>query len=373
MAVITDLMQTYDQSGNETDYAMGVHIISPVDTPLQLILPKVQVFSFPTIGWTEDELAGQVSAVAATITATAVTLAITAGDAADKFPNDVATFNTMILVDAEYMNVTALSGSNTLIVTRGFASSATAAHNVDAVVHILAQNETEGVDSKKATARARQPKSNYVQAFSRTVEVTEEQEKTLKYGGVSSELQNQIDRRKRELANELEKAIILNPAGSAGAGSTPSRMTGLAGFISTNLTSDSGSIDKAALEADFRTIWDAGGTPRAILTTGKLAQDIAGLYDSRIRTDVINTVGGHAIKTLLDPLMESPVPIIPTRHMPAGQYMILDTGRISLNWFIAFYEKEEYVTGGKRKYLIKGNYSLELHNEEAHARRYGFS
>lgn len=373
MAVISDLMQTYDQNGNETYYAEGVHLIAPIDTPLQLILPKLEVLSFPSYGWMEDGLIGQVSAVASTITATAVTLAITAGDATDKFPSDIATFNVMIKVDSEYMNATALVGSNTLTVTRGFASSTTAAHNAAAVVHILGQREAEGVDSKKSNARQRTAKTGYVQAFSRTVEITEEQEKTLKYGGIASEVQIQLNRRKRELANELEKSIVMNPSGSAGSGSVGSYMTGLMGFISTNKESDSGSVDTAALEEDFRKVWDAGGTPRMILTTGKLAQDIAGIYTNRIRTDVINTIGGNAIKTIFDPLMESPIPIVPSRHMPAGHYMILDTGRMVLRYFIAFNQKEEPVTGGKTKYLIKGNYSLELHNETAHAWRYGFS
>ena len=35
MAVVTDLMQSYDQSGvNDYTIAEGVHLVSPTDTPL---------------------------------------------------------------------------------------------------------------------------------------------------------------------------------------------------------------------------------------------------------------------------------------------------------------------------------------------------
>ncbi|PIZ25651.1 MAG: hypothetical protein COY47_04785, partial [Chloroflexi bacterium CG_4_10_14_0_8_um_filter_57_5] len=66
MAVIIDLIQSYDQSvANDYSFAMGVHQISPVDTPMQLLLPKVGV-SAVKHEWIEDELQGQTSSLAAT-------------------------------------------------------------------------------------------------------------------------------------------------------------------------------------------------------------------------------------------------------------------------------------------------------------------
>jgi len=54
MAIITDLMQTYDQSISADIWvAEGIHNLSPSDTPLQLLLPKIQV-SETKAEWIED-------------------------------------------------------------------------------------------------------------------------------------------------------------------------------------------------------------------------------------------------------------------------------------------------------------------------------
>ncbi|HGE70169.1 TPA: hypothetical protein ENX78_04990, partial [Candidatus Poribacteria bacterium] len=111
MAVITELMQTYDQSVTADIWvAEGIHSISPSDTPLQLLLPKVQVSEIKA-EWIEDELIPQKSSLAADITSTTATsITLVAGDAGEKLPPDVNTYNTVIRVDQEYMLVTAVSG-----------------------------------------------------------------------------------------------------------------------------------------------------------------------------------------------------------------------------------------------------------------------
>ena len=86
MALITDLMQTYDQSsGNDYTIAEGIHMISPTDTPLQLLLPKIQVGAVKA-EWIEDELTGQATTLAATVADTTTTQ-ITA---LHLYPSDVA-------------------------------------------------------------------------------------------------------------------------------------------------------------------------------------------------------------------------------------------------------------------------------------------
>ena len=144
MAIITDLMQSYDQSGvNDYTIAEGVHMISPTDTPLQLLLPKTQVGSVQD-EWIEDELTGQKSALAAAVANTTVTeITVASGDGTDKLPPDVNTYNVVIRVDQEYMLVTAES-SDVLTVTRGYGNTTKATHSSGATVHIISQMEHEG-------------------------------------------------------------------------------------------------------------------------------------------------------------------------------------------------------------------------------------
>jgi len=375
MATIVDLMQSYDQSStNDTWYAEGIMQISPVDTPLILLLPKLQVGSvYP--GWIEDSLISQVSAVAATITGVAVALEITAADATAKFPNDVATYQVEIMVDTEHMLVTALVGSNTLTVTRGYGSTTTAAHNVGAVVHIISQLELEGAASKKGFANARSTNANYIQTFRRTVEVTRIQEAVNKLGGVTSEMDYQIAQANKALMLELEKTLILGVAAQAGNGSSTFRtMAGLQALVTSNKTSDSGSVDETALQADFLSIFNEGGVPRAIVTTGAMAQGIANIYKDRIRTDLTTQLGGVNITSIVDPLGgDAAIPIIPHRMMPAGWYFILDTSRMGLMYVEAFHQKPANKDIDGEAMDILGDYTLELANEKSCAFRYGFS
>ena len=374
MAIVTDLMQSYDQSdANDYTIAEGIHMISPTDTPLQLMFPKTQVGSVKN-EWIEDELTAQTTTLAATVATTSATqITIDTGDGVDKLPADVDSYNVVIRVDQEYMLVTGISGDD-LTVTRGYGSTTKSTHASGAVVHIISQMEHEGADGKQAVARARTRPSNYVQTFSRTVEVSGVQEAIKKLGGITSEIDYQIIQAMRQLALELEKTIVMGVKSQVGDGSSTFRtMGGLWAEISTNRTSDSGSIDTAAIEEDIRSIWDAGGVPRAIVTSGKLAQDISNLYADRIRTDVQTAVGGVNITSIINPLGVGPIAIIPHRMVADGEYYMLDTTRIALGYLRPFFMKNLADDGDADKRWIGGDYTLQLMNEKAHAYRYGFS
>jgi len=282
-------------------------------------------------------------------------------------------FPIVLRVDQEYMLATARS-TDTLTVTRGYASTTAATHSDEAVVHIVSQLEFEGDDGKEAWSQARTRPSNYLQTFSRTVEVAGIQEAIKHLGGITSELDYQIMQAMRQIGLELEKTLLMGVKAQVGDGSTTYRtMGGLWAMVSTNRETDSGNIDTDAIETDIKTIWDAGGVPRAILTTGKLAQDVANLYADRIRTDIQTAVGGVNITSIINPLGEGPIAIIPHRMLASGEYFMLDTARIGLGYIRPFFMKDLADAGDADKRWIGGDYTLELMNEAAHVYRYGFT
>lgn len=371
MAVINDLAVSYDQSTtNLTWFAEGVHRISPGDTPLQLLLPKQQITSTDP-SWVEHSLTSQVAALATSVTAGAVTMFVTG--ASSKIPSDVSTYNVPALIGTEYVLITALSGTTTLTVTRGHASSTSATHAAGDEVFILAPELLENDDAQASFIQGRTKAYNYVQEFEKIVEVSEVQEAVAKNGGIVSEMDFDTMAAMQEIALQLEIAMILNPARASGSKTTKASMGGLLGTISTNKTADSGSIDIAAIQADIRTCVRAGGRPNLLLTSLKLGQDIANLYKDRIRTDVLNTIGGVMVTTIVDPLAKNPIVILPHTLVPSGTYFMLDTTRLAVLWLIAF--KKERLAKAKRaaQEMINGAYSLKIANEEAHACRYGFS
>ncbi len=374
MAIITELMQTYDQAVSADIWvAEGIHSISPSDTPLQLLLPKVQVSEIKA-EWIEDELIPQKSSLAAAITSTTATsITLATGDAVEKLPPDVNTYNTVIRIDQEYMLVTAVSG-DVCTVVRGYGNTTAATHASGATVHIVSQMEHEGANGKKAVTKPRTRPSNYVQTFSRTVEISGVQEAIKKLGGITSEVDYQVLKAMRQLALELEKTLIMGVKAQVGDGSSSYRtMGGLWSMIQTNRTADSGNIDTSAIEEDIRKVWDSGGVPRAIITSGKMAQDIANLYSSRIQTDVLTTIGGVNVTSIINPLGVGPIAIIPHRLVDDGEYFMLDTTRIALGYLRPFHMKPLASDGDAERRWIGGDYTLELMNEKAHAYRYGFS
>lgn len=367
MAIITELMQSYDQStGNDVWVAEGIHSISPSDTPLQLLLPKLQVGAV-SASWVEDSLTPLTTQLNEALDDSETAVDV---DDGTLFDDEV---DTIIRVDQEYMIVTGVS-TNTLTVTRGYGSTTPAIHADNAIVHIVSQVQHEGADAKKATANARTKPSNYVQTFSRTIEVSGVQEAIKKLGGITSEVDYQVMQAMRQLALELEKTLIMGVKAQVGNGSSTYRtMGGLWSMISTNRTSDSGSIDTTAIEADIKKIWDAGGIPRAILCSGGMAQSISNLYASRVINDVLTTIGGFKVTSIINPLASGPIAIIPHRLVAEGEYFMLDTERIALGYLRPFYMKPLAQDGDAEKRWIGGDYTLELMNETAHAYRYGFS
>jgi hypothetical protein len=369
MAIITELMQSYDQAvSNDVWVAEGIHAISPSDTPLQLLLPKIQVSEVKP-EWIEDNLSPLSTLINESGNITNVQTTIVVDDGT-LFDTDV---DTVIRIDQEYMLVTGVS-THTLTVTRGYGSTTNVLHLDNAVVHIVSQLEHEGADGKAARSNARTKPSNYLQTFSRTVEISGVQEAIKKLGGITSEIDYQIMQAMRQLALELEKTMIMGVKAQVGDGSSTYRtMGGLWAMIVTNRTADSGNIDSAAIEADIRKIWDNGGIPRAIVTSGKLAQDISALYAGRIQTDVFTTVGGVNVTSIINPLGVGPIAIIPHRLVADGEYYMLDTTRIALGYLRPFFMKPLANDGDADKRWIGGDYTLELMNEKAHAYRYGFS
>lgn len=374
MAIVVDLVQSYDQAtSNDQDVAMGIHMIDPVDTPLQLMLPKVPVTA-TTVEWIEDALIPTKTTLAATVSDTTGTeITVASGQGTAMFPTDMATYSPIIKIDQEYFLVTAES-SDVLTVTRGYGSTTAAVHANAANVSVISVPEpSEGAAARVPLAVTRTRPSNYVQTFARTVLVTGVQEIVRKLGGVTSELAYQLMKESRHLALELESTLLYGVKEQLGTRTTRRTMGGLWKLIATNRQSDSGAIDTAAIETDIRTIWDAGGIPSAIVTTGKLAQDITTLYADRIRSDVVTQLAGANITAIINPLAQGPLFIIPHRLVMEGEYFMLDLNRLAMGYLRPFFRKQLSEDGDFYKLGLYGDYTLEAFNEKAHAYRFGFS
>lgn len=147
----------------------------------------------------------------------------------------------------------------------------------------------EGGTLSDDTTLARSSESNYMQIFSKVINVTGTQEEVNKHGGVQSELQYQVKKRFTELATDVEEAFI---QGSSASGSTAAarKLNGLVQKITTNTataditgatwtgTSDANLAAYEDLLNDmFDQMWETGQAPDTVLVGGQQKRRISKL------------------------------------------------------------------------------------------------
>lgn len=91
----------------------------------------------------------------------------------------------------------------------------------------------EGDTLTNTATNARSFEVNYMQIFTKVIEVSGTQEAVMKYGGVKSEMKYQVRKAYKELAQDVEKALF-QAASASGATGTARSLDGLTALISTN-------------------------------------------------------------------------------------------------------------------------------------------
>lgn len=147
----------------------------------------------------------------------------------------------------------------------------------------------EGATLSDSTIAARATESNYMQIFTKVINVSGTQEVVAKYGGVSSELSYQVKKRFTELATDVEKAFIQGTS-ATGTTATARTLSGLVEKITTNTatavitgatwtgTSDANLYAFEELLNDmFDQMWETGQAPDTILVGGDRKRRISKL------------------------------------------------------------------------------------------------
>lgn len=128
----------------------------------------------------------------------------------------------------------------------------------------------EGADYTFVKVAARERLGNYTQIFVTPVEVSDTQRVVLK-AGVEDEFAYQMAKKLKEHARDIEKALVTG-TGNPGASGTARRLKGVLEWISTNVTTGSGTGNEALTETMFndtlQKIWDQGGQPDTAWVNG---------------------------------------------------------------------------------------------------------
>jgi hypothetical protein len=126
--------------------------------------------------------------------------------------------------------------------------------------------QIEGADYTLALSSVPSTVGNYTQIFYKQATVSKDQQASATYG-IDDMLAAQLEWRMKEIATDVEKALIAG-TGNSGASGTARLLTGALALITTNVETGTGTGNEALTEDMFndalQTIWTAGGRPKNV-------------------------------------------------------------------------------------------------------------
>jgi hypothetical protein len=305
-------------------------------------------------------------------TATAITV-----EHAERFrPGDQA----RVADSAEILLVTAVAGS-TVTVVRGYGGTPPHPLADGMTLTILGNAALEGADRPETRFTNRQRRANYCQIFSASVEVSGSHLAASQIG-VRDELDYQKQERLRELARDLEYSVINGVAADAspqGAPAVRRTMRGIIRTIQTNILEpgdgllppgdgpNQDGLTEEVLNAALRAVWEKSAARIDTIVVG-------GRQKRRINRFIGDR--GYAPKDTkfkeLVSVYESDFGVcrvVLSRAMPADALLLLDASRLQVMPLAgrSFHYRPLAPSGDAEVGMVLGEYTLEMHNEEAHA------
>src|SRR5699024_9587126 len=243
--------------------------------------------------------------------------------------------NAIIVIEDEYMKVTAVSG-DTITVERGFDGTNAAAHeknNEDSDIRIVARPQLEGAMPGQDESHDRYVDYNFTQIYERYAAVTNTQQ-AVRTHNVSNELNYQVELRLKELAREFNDTLIYGRR-FAGGTATPRMTGGLLHFaeiknsVKENLGGEA--ITAKGLNDTMEKIYQRGGNVNTILTNTAGARQISSLLGDQIRIERQDTTrGGYVASFVSDIVGGDMATIVVDKNMPKDKVVLFDRSILSM-------------------------------------------
>jgi hypothetical protein len=375
MAVFDQQKTTYTDTTNDVRVVADViNLIDPVDTPLLVALGGFDAAGSKLalrgngykLEWIEDAYADLTTTAnqGTTITTNATTLTVT--DASIFQPGHI------ILIDAEYIWVSAVDvTNNTITVTRTYGGT-NATHVTTSAVEIVGMARLEGADAAYGPVVDITAPYNYTQIFQKALNISGSAMAIDKYG-YDDEFAYQANKGIPELSRLIEKQLF-HGVRAAGSATTPRGFGGLGTFVTANSVNAGGAIAKSHIDSLAEKVLLAGGSPDLFVCSPSVANDLRGLLDSSsfvnltLENSVLGMMPITGIRTQYGTLK-----IVESRWAPVARAYVLDSRKVGLYTLRPFGWKELGLTGDGRKGELVGEFSLAVANDAAHGYIYGIT
>ena len=275
--------------------------------------------------------------------------------------------------EAEVMRVTAIASATTLTVTRAYAGTTGAAHAAKMVFSLgkaAEENSTPGASITDTPTNM----FNYVQTFDVPVEVSKDQ--IMAWTTDGNTLDSQLERRFIEVNRQFARALLYGiKFQDTSTMATPIRtMGGLFSFLTSNVTLVGGALTTSAIDALILKIVNAGASPKTIAVSPYQKQKLDALDVNKQFLGKKEHTGGNLItNTWQSGILDHTLDIVVDRTLLDSQLLVTDDDYIEPLPYEGNGESGAWATynatapgqDGTKK-VIRGKYTLKVHNEKAH-------
>lgn len=227
--------------------------------------------------------------------------------------------------------------------------------------------QIEGSDYTFSLAGASALVTNYTQIFDKTVEVSRTQ-RLINTAGREDDFEYQLEKRMKEIATDVEQALITG-TGNSGASGTARRMVGFLAAITTNVETGTGTGNESLTETMFndalQDVYDAGGEVEEVQVNSWQKRKISSFATSnqryyeidesdtlRNRVGVyVSDFGRHVIKW--------------NKFMPTDKVLLLDKRYAKIAMLDDLHMEEVAKVGKADRAAITGELTLEYGNQAA--------
>jgi hypothetical protein len=236
----------------------------------------------------------------------------------------------------------------------------------DSLASATANAQIEGADYSFAIPSTRSRIGNYTQIFTKTLEVSGTQ-LTVDTAGVENEFSYQMEKRMKELATDIEKALITG-TGNSGASGTAREMKGLLTFITTNVKTGTGTGTEALSESMFndllQAVYDAGGDPDTAYVNSWQKRVISSFATSNTR--FLDMSGASTLRNFIS-VYESDFGEIQVKldqFMDTDKALVVDSSMVRVAILRGIAPDDVAKVGDSKRGAIVGEMTLEMGNEK---------
>lgn len=251
----------------------------------------------------------------------------------------------------------------------------------DALDAAIENSVQEGFDAAASAAVPTSRTGNYCQILQKAFTISGTQE-AINKAGRDSEIAYQTAKKAKELARDIEYALVINATSSAGCSNNKRMLKGLDGWISTNCVyaaaasiGVSKALSAGLLNDGLQVVWAAGGFPRYVLCGAFQKRAISGFS-----TNTRNVAAGA--KELVDAVdvYDSNFGRLQVRlhhqintTIPAKVFILGDMDHWNKAWLRPVRRTELAKTGDATKYQMIAELTLESLQEAGHGKIAGLT